>query len=80
MVSVLFPVFCFFITAMSVADTGRGIDPENYARLFERFCTAKGDKGTGLGLWLCNGIVGIDNTASDIQGVIAQPPCITDTV
>jgi two-component system CheB/CheR fusion protein len=42
---------------ISVADTGRGIDPENYARLFEPFFTTKGDKGTGLGLWLCNGIV-----------------------
>jgi signal transduction histidine kinase len=40
-----------------VADTGRGIDPENHARLFEPFFTTKGDKGTGLGLWLCNGIV-----------------------
>jgi PAS domain S-box-containing protein len=42
---------------ISVADTGRGIDPENYARLFEPFFTTKGDKGTGLGLWLCNGMV-----------------------
>jgi len=42
---------------ISVADTGRGIDPENHARLFEPFFTTKGDKGTGLGLWLCNGIV-----------------------
>jgi signal transduction histidine kinase len=42
---------------ISVADTGRGIDPENYARLFEPFFTTKGEKGTGLGLWLCNGIV-----------------------
>jgi two-component system CheB/CheR fusion protein len=42
---------------ISVADTGRGIHPENYARLFEPFFTTKGDKGTGLGLWLCNGIV-----------------------
>jgi signal transduction histidine kinase len=42
---------------ISVADTGRGIDPKNYARLFEPFFTTQGDKGTGLGLWLCNGIV-----------------------
>jgi two-component system NtrC family sensor kinase len=42
---------------ISVADTGKGINPENYARLFEPFFTTKGDKGTGLGLWLCNGIV-----------------------
>jgi signal transduction histidine kinase len=42
---------------ISVADTGRGINPGNYARLFEPFFTTKGDKGNGLGLWLCNGIV-----------------------
>lgn len=42
---------------LSVSDTGRGIDPGNYARLFEPFFTTKGEKGTGLGLWLCKGIV-----------------------
>jgi two-component system CheB/CheR fusion protein len=42
---------------LSVTDTGRGIDPGNYARLFEPFFTTKGDNGTGLGLWLCKGIV-----------------------
>jgi two-component system NtrC family sensor kinase len=42
---------------LSIADTGKGIDPENYARLFEPFFTTKGDKGTGLGLWLCKGII-----------------------
>jgi signal transduction histidine kinase len=42
---------------LSVADTGRGIAPQQYARIFEPFFTTKGDKGTGLGLWLCTGIV-----------------------
>jgi two-component system CheB/CheR fusion protein len=42
---------------LSVADNGSGIDPQHYARLFEPFFTTKGDKGTGLGLWLCKGIV-----------------------
>jgi two-component system, NtrC family, sensor kinase len=42
---------------LSVADTGCGIAPEDYARIFEPFFTTKGDKGTGLGLWLCMGIV-----------------------
>ena len=42
---------------LSVADTGSGIAPQHYARLFEPFFTTKGDKGTGLGLWLCMGIV-----------------------
>jgi two-component system NtrC family sensor kinase len=42
---------------LSVADTGSGIDPQNYRCIFEPFFTTKGDKGTGLGLWLCTGIV-----------------------
>jgi len=42
---------------LSFADTGSGIDPQHRARIFEPFFTTKGDKGTGLGLWLCAGIV-----------------------
>ena len=42
---------------LSVTDTGAGIDPQHYRRIFEPFFTTKGDKGTGLGLWLCTGIV-----------------------
>jgi signal transduction histidine kinase len=44
--------YCF-----SVADTGTGVDLQHHKRIFEPFFTTKGDKGTGLGLWLCTGIV-----------------------
>ena len=42
---------------LSIADTGSGIAPQHRARVFEPFFTTKGEKGTGLGLWLCAGIV-----------------------
>jgi signal transduction histidine kinase len=39
---------------VAVADNGRGMSPE---RLFEPFFTTKGEKGTGLGLWVSQGII-----------------------
>jgi PAS domain S-box-containing protein len=43
----------------SVADTGRGIAPENLPHVFDRFWQAKHAKraGAGLGLRICKGIV-----------------------
>jgi signal transduction histidine kinase len=41
---------------ISVKDTGIGIDPEIFPRLFTKFAT-KSDKGTGLGLFICKSIV-----------------------
>ena len=40
----------------SVQDTGKGIDPESLAKIFNPFFTTK-DKGTGLGLAVINKIV-----------------------
>lgn len=39
------------------ADSGRGIRPEDRARLFEPFYTTKKESGTGLGLWLVEEII-----------------------
>ena len=42
---------------LTVADSGPGIARESRSRLFEPFFTTKKDVGTGLGLWVCKGIV-----------------------
>jgi PAS domain S-box-containing protein len=42
---------------ISVIDTGMGIRPEDAKHLFEPFFSTKNAKGTGLGLWICKGII-----------------------
>ena len=41
----------------TIGDTGPGISAELLPRLFEPFFTTKEEKGTGLGLWVSEGIV-----------------------
>lgn len=41
---------------VSVSDSGKGIDPQIVPILFSKFVT-KSDKGTGLGLYICKGII-----------------------
>lgn len=43
--------------SLVVADTGSGIAPEVRATMFDPFISTKGEKGTGLGLWIVKGIV-----------------------
>jgi signal transduction histidine kinase len=42
---------------VSVADSGAGITVENRQKIFNPFFTTKGEGGTGLGLWVSQGIV-----------------------
>ena len=42
---------------ITIADTGSGITPQHRKNLFQPFFTTKPDVGTGLGLWITQGIV-----------------------
>ncbi len=42
---------------ITVADNGGGIATENLSSIFEPFFTTKDSKGTGLGLWVSQGII-----------------------
>jgi signal transduction histidine kinase len=43
--------------SITLADTGSGIDAIHRSRLFTLFFTTRGEKGTGLGLWLVRSMV-----------------------
>ena len=47
--------------AVVIRDNGRGIEPQVLAQLFQPFFTTKGEHGTGLGLWVSQGIVSKHN-------------------
>jgi len=42
---------------VTVADTGTGMSAETMAKIFDPFFTTKGLEGTGLGLWVSQGII-----------------------
>ncbi|MBB6143844.1 signal transduction histidine kinase [Silvibacterium bohemicum] len=42
---------------LSIADSGSGIAPQDRARIYQPFFTTKGERGTGLGLWVSAGIL-----------------------
>jgi signal transduction histidine kinase len=67
-------------TIIEIADSGRGIAPHVEKKLFQPFMTTKGERGTGLGLWVSLGIVQkhggtvrISNaTEGDLRGAIVR--------
>jgi len=63
---------------ITVADTGHGMDRTTKKRMFEPFFTTRAAIGTGLGLWLCGGIV--EKHAGAIQVKSCQRPSQSGTV
>lgn len=67
-------------TLIEIADSGRGIAPHVEKKLFQPFMTTKGERGTGLGLWVSLGIVQkhggtvriSNSTEGDLRGAIVR--------
>ncbi|HVH89250.1 MAG TPA: ATP-binding protein [Terriglobales bacterium] len=55
-----------------VADTGSGIPKELQKSIFEPFVTTKGEKGTGLGLWIVRGIIGNHGGKISVQSKVGK--------
>ncbi len=64
-------------TAISVLDTGKGIHPEATQQLFQPFFSTKSTKGTGLGLWISNGIVQKYDGRITCRTVHRKDRCVT---
>ncbi|HEY6305797.1 MAG TPA: ATP-binding protein [Candidatus Angelobacter sp.] len=56
---------------VTVADNGLGIPPANMPRIFEPFFSTKDSKGTGLGLWVSQGIVEKHGGAIRVRSSVA---------
>ena len=76
-----------------IADNGKGISDEVRPHLFQPFFTTKGERGTGLGLWVSRGIIhkhgGTIDLASDtgesahgtvVSVFLAEKPAINTNV
>jgi signal transduction histidine kinase len=60
-----------------VADTCCGMDERTKARLFQRFFTTKGERGTGIGLMLTRTIVHRHNGTIDVTSQPGKGACFT---
>ena len=60
-----------------VADTCCGMDEQTQRRLFQRFFTTKGDRGTGIGLMLTRAIVHRHGGTIDVTSRRGEGTCFT---
>lgn len=58
---------------LTIADTGCGIPKEHRWRIFEPFFTTKDEKGTGLGLWVLQGIIAKHEGVMSLRSSVAEP-------
>jgi signal transduction histidine kinase len=63
---------------LTVADTGSGISADIISRIFEPFFSTKGNKGTGLGLWISREIIGRHGGSLKVRS--SQSPHSSGTV
>lgn len=57
---------------ITLADTGCGIDRSLQKSMFDPFVTTKGEKGTGLGLWIVKGIVENHNGRIGVRSTVGK--------
>lgn len=73
-----------------ISDNGTGIPEEIHSQLFQPFFTTKGERGTGLGLWVSRGIInkhggsidiasdtGVSSHGTVVTVFLAEKPTIT---
>jgi PAS domain S-box-containing protein len=57
----------------TLADTGCGVPKAHFSRIFEPFFTTKAEKGTGLGLWVVNGIIARHEATIRFRSIQSMP-------
>jgi PAS domain S-box-containing protein len=57
---------------ITIADTGRGMEPGTLARIFEPFFTTKGINGTGLGLWVTQDLVSKNSGSIRVRSSVSD--------
>ncbi|MBW2298596.1 MAG: hybrid sensor histidine kinase/response regulator [Deltaproteobacteria bacterium] len=61
----------------TVRDNGIGMDMETREKIFSLFYSSKGSKGTGLGLFIANKIIGQHGGTIDVDAVMGQGSLFT---
>lgn len=59
--------------AITIADTGTGMDSKTIKRIFDAFFSTKGTTGTGLGLWICREILTKHQGTIRVHSRLQQP-------